>query len=433
VSASQLLPHRCANAAATADGGAATADGEAQASSFAPRRPEIAAHVIRDDDEAIRIAHRLAENFAQEASLRDRERRLPRKELDEFSQSGLWGINVPRAYGGAGVSYVTVAEVIKIISAADPSIGQIPQNHLAVLDLIRMSAAEDQKRFFFAEALRGVRFGNAFAESGSKTASDFQTRIARGADGFVLNGRKFYCSGALLAHLVPVAAVDESGKFFLPIVERDAPGLTIIDDWSSFGQRTTASGTVLLENVAVPASHVVPAHRAYDQPTANGPVCQIIQAAVDAGIAKAAIADTIDFVRNHTRPWIDSGQDHGYEDVHSIAQVGDLQIRLHAAEALLERSGRFVDAAIARPDEDSVAAASIAVAEAKALTTEIAILATNRLFELAGTRSTLGVHNLDRHWRNARTHTLHDPVRWKYHAVGNYYLNKVKPPRHAWI
>jgi alkylation response protein AidB-like acyl-CoA dehydrogenase len=190
---------------------------------------------------------------------------------------------------------------------------------------------------------------------------------------------------------------------------------------------------VLLENVTIPASHVVAAHRAYDQPTANGPVCQIIQAAVDAGIAKAAIADTIHFVRNYTRPWIDSGQDYGYEDVHAIAQVGDLQIRLHAAEAMLERSGRFVDAAIARPDEDNVAAASIAVAEAKVLTTEIAILATNRLFELAGTRSTLGVHNLDRHWRNARTHTLHDPVRWKYHAVGNYYLNQVKPPRHAWI
>jgi SfnB family sulfur acquisition oxidoreductase len=408
-------------------------NGDAQAISFAPRQPDQPAHVIRDDGEAIRVAHRLAEGFAREASIRDRERRLPLKELDEFSQSGLWGINVPRAFGGAEVSYVTVAEVIKIISAADPSIGQIPQNHLAVLDIIRLSADEDQKRFFFTQALRGVRLGNAFAESGSKNAGDFQTRIARRADGFVLNGRKFYCSGALLAHLVPVAAVDETGKLFLAIAERDAPGLTIVDDWSSFGQRTTASGTVLLENVPVPASHVVPAHRSYDQPTANGPVCQIIQAAVDAGIAKAAIADTIYFVRNHARPWIDSGQDHGYEDVHTIAQVGDLQIRLHAAEALLERSGRFVDAAIAEPDEDSVAAASIAVAEAKALTTEIAILATNRLFELAGTRSTLGAHNLDRHWRNARTHTLHDPVRWKYHAVGNYYLNKVKPPRHAWI
>jgi alkylation response protein AidB-like acyl-CoA dehydrogenase len=134
VSASQLLSHP------SADGEAGPVDGAAQASSFAPQKPAVAAHVIRDDAEAIRIAHRVAENFAGEASIRDRERRLPLKELDEFSQSGLWGINVPRAYGGAEVSYVTVAEVIKIVSAADPSIGQIPQNHLAVLDIIRLGA-----------------------------------------------------------------------------------------------------------------------------------------------------------------------------------------------------------------------------------------------------------------------------------------------------
>ena len=173
MSASQLSSRLSVSSEAQA------ANGGAEASAFAPRRPEVTAHLIRDDEEAIRIAHRLAENFAREASIRDHERRLPLKELDEFSQSGLWGINVPKAYRGAEVSYVTVAEVIKIISAADPSIGQIPQNHLAVLDIIRLSADEDQKRIFFAEALRGVRLGNAFAESGSKTAGDFQTRLAR--------------------------------------------------------------------------------------------------------------------------------------------------------------------------------------------------------------------------------------------------------------
>ena len=138
-------------------------------------------------------------------------------------------------------------------------------------------------------------------------------------------------------------------------------------------------------------------------------------------------------MRNYTRPWPDSGQEHGYEDLYTIAAVGDVRIRLHAAEALLEHAGRVVDAAVLEPNENTVAAASIAVAEAKALTPEIAVLATNKLFELAGTQSTLGKYNLDRHWRNARTHTLHDPVRWKYHAVGNYYLNGIKPPRHAWI
>ena len=161
-------------------------------------------------------------------------------------------------------------------------------------------------------------------------------------------------------------------------------------------------------------------------------MAQIIQAAVDAGIAGGAIDDTIAIVRTHTRPWIDSGQDHGYEDNFTIAQIGDLKIRLHAAEALLNRAGRAVDLAVAEPNEESVAKASVAVAEAKVLTTEIAILATNKLHELGGTRSTLAQYNLDRHWRNARTHTLHDPVRWKYFHIGNYVLNGVAPPRHAW-
>ena len=411
----------------------AAGNGAAQADLPVPPRPTGAAYVIRNDAEAIAIAQRLAVRFAEEAAARDRERRLPLTEIEEFSQSGLWGMTVPKAFGGAEVSYVTVAEVIKIISAADPSIGQIPQNHLAVLDIIRLTGDEPQRRFFFSEALRGVRLGNAFAESGSKTAGHFDTRITPSGGGFILRGKKFYCSGALLAHLVPVSATDENGKTLLAIADRTAPGLRIIDDWSSFGQRITASGTVLLENVFVPASHVVPAYRAYDEPTANGPVCQIIHAAVDAGVASAAIDETLKFVRTYTRPWIDSGQERGYEDVYLIAQVGDLKIRLHAAEAILERAGRSVDHAIALPNEETVAAASIAVAEAKVLTTEIAILATNKLFELAGTRSTLAEYNLDRHWRNARTHTLHDPVRWKFQAIGNYYLNNLKPPRHAWL
>ncbi len=398
-----------------------------------PPRPTTPAHIIQDDQEAIDIAHRLAKSFAQEAALRDRERRLPLAELDTFSQSGLWGMTVPKAYGGAEVSYVTVGGVIKIISAADPSLGQIPQNHIGILDIIRLCASKEQKRFFFGEVLKGLRLGNAFSERGSKTAGHFETQVRRQGEGYLVNGQKFYSSGALLSHLVPVSAMDEHDKTLIAFVERNNRGLRIIDDWSSFGQRTTASGTVLLENAFVPASHVIPAHLAYDVPTANGPVAQIIHAGVDLGIAQAAVDETIHFVRSYTRPWIDSGQEHGYEDMYSIAQIGDLSMRLHAAEALLARSGRAVDAAIADPNEDSVAAASIAVAEAKVVTTEIAIQATNKLFELAGTRSTLEEYNLDRHWRNARTHTLHDPVRWKFQAIGNYYLNNIKPPRHAWI
>jgi SfnB family sulfur acquisition oxidoreductase len=407
------------------------ANGVAQIDFPVPLSPATPAHIIRTDEEAIAIAHRLAERFAQEAAVRDRERRLPFTELEEFSHSGLWGISVPKEYGGAGVSYVTLAEVTAIISAADSSLGQIPQNHFYMVEAVRLDGNEEQKRFYFERALAGDRFGNAFCETGTKTALDFQTRLRADNGKLILNGKKFYSTGALFAHWIPVVAKDDEDKIVIAFVKRDTPGATVVDDWSSFGQRTTASGTAIFENVEVTPFAVIPHQAAFERPTPMGAVAQIIHAAVDVGIARAALADTIRFVRQYTRPWIDSGQEHGYEDPYTIAQIGDLQVRVHAADALLERAGRFVDKTVATPDERSVAEASVAVAEAKALGTEVSILTTNKLFELAGTRSTLAAYNLDRHWRNARTHTLHDPVRWKYHTIGNFWLNGIYPPRHG--
>jgi SfnB family sulfur acquisition oxidoreductase len=392
-----------------------------------------AAHIIRNDAEALAVAHALAAEFAPGASERDRDRRLPRAEIDRFSESGLWGITIPREYGGAGVSAGTLAEVTAIISAADGSIGQIPQNHFFVVEAIRLTATEAQKRHWFERVLSGERFGNALSETGTKTAHDFKTTLLPEGGRLVLQGRKFYSTGALFAHWVAAVARDAEGRLIFAFVRPDTPGVTLIDDWSSFGQRTTGSGTTVFENVTVDPFAVIPFEDSFDKPTSMGPVGQIIHAAVDIGIGRAALADTIDFVKRHSRPWIDSGQDRASDDPYTIAQIGELTIRQHAAEALLARAGRIVDRATQEPNEETVALASVAVAEAKALGTEAALASANKLHELAGTRSTLAVHNLDRHWRNVRTHTLHDPVRWKYAAIGNYYLNGVNPPRHGAI
>jgi SfnB family sulfur acquisition oxidoreductase len=390
------------------------------------------AHLIRSDSEAIDTAKVLAAEFAVDAAKRDRERILPAAELDRFSKSGLWGITVPKAHGGAGVSFATLAEVIKLISAADPSIGQIPQNHLAALDVIRVTASEEQKKLWFGRTLRGFRLGNAFSEAKSKHVGAFETTLKPDGADYIVNGEKFYATGALFAHFIHIGAITPDGKVQLAIVARDAPGLTIIDNWSSFGQRTTASGNVIVDNVRVGPEGIIPAYLGGENPSSNGAVSQIIQAAVDAGIAHGAVEDTIAFVRRHTRPWIDSGQERGADDVFTISQIGDLKIKLHAAEALLEKAGIAIDGILENPTHESVGAAAVAVAQAKIFTTEIAILAANKLHELAGARSTLAEFNLDRHWRNARTHTLHDPVRWKYFHVGNHALNGINPPSHAW-
>ncbi|WP_338521625.1 SfnB family sulfur acquisition oxidoreductase [Pseudomonas batumici] len=384
--------------------------------------------VIDSDEQALIVAGDLAEDFKRDSVLRDRERRLPLAELEVFSRSGLWGISVPKAYGGAGVSNVTLAKVTQLIAEADASLGQIPQNHFYALEVLRVNGSEAQKQRLYAEVLAGRRFGNALAELGTKTAHDRITSLRRDGDGYRINGRKFYATGALYAQRIPTSVVDEQGVQQLAFVPRDSSGLNVIDDWSGFGQRTTGSGSVVFEDVFVAAEDVIPFQSAFERPTPVGPLAQILHAAIDTGIARAAYEDTLHFVRTRTRPWIDAGSDKATDDPLTLKSLGHLSVRLHAAEALLERAGEYLDRAQAETNAETIAAASIAVAEARAISTEISLAAGSSLFELAGSQATLAEHGLDRHWRNARVHTLHDPVRWKYHAVGNYYLNAENPP-----
>lgn len=400
---------------------------------FIASRPASKAAAIKDDTEAIEAAQRLAPIFAEGASVRDRTRRYALTEIDLFSQSGLWGITIPQGNGGAGVSQATVAKVFATLAAADSSLTQLAQNHFEIVDVIRSTASPNQKSELFGAILSGHRLGNAFSESGGKNVEDFSTRLTRDGANYRVNGKKFYSTGALFAHLVPIVALGEDGHVVVAIADRDSSGLTVVDDWSGVGQRTTASGTVTLDNVAIPASRVLPAHLVYEQPSAAGPQSQLIHAAIDLGIARGAIDATLEFVRKRARPWIDSGQDVASQDPFTLRDIGDLEIRFEAADALLERAGHQLDATLADTNEETIALAKVAVAEAKVLTTDIAILAANKLIELGGSRATLEANGFDRYWRDARTHTVHDPVRWKPFAVGQYYLNGIKPPLHSWI
>lgn len=147
--------------------------------------------VITSDEQALIVASDLAEDFKRDSALRDRERRLPLPELDVFSRSGLWGITVPKEYGGAAVSNVTLAKVIALIAQADGSLGQIPQNHFYALEVLRVNGSHAQKQRLYAEVLAGQRFGNALAELGTRTAHDRVTSLKRDGDGYRINGRKF--------------------------------------------------------------------------------------------------------------------------------------------------------------------------------------------------------------------------------------------------
>lgn len=386
------------------------------------------AHIIKSDEEALEIAHNLAEQFKINSVQRDAERILPLEEIEAYSQSGLWAITVPKEYGGAEVSSYTVAQVIALMSGVDGSIGQIPQNHFYGLEILRNNGTEEQKQKLYAEVLKGARFGNALAEFKTKTAAQRQTAIRKTKQGYVINGEKFYCTGSLFAHRIPTLVVDENEQQFLVFVLRDSEGLTLIDDWSGFGQRTTGSGTVKFDNVQVLEEDVVRFDTAYSHPTISGPFAQLLHASIETGIARAAFKETLNRVRQ-ARPWIDSGVDKATDDPLTKLELGRVIADVRASEVLLKQAARSVDAAKADPTEARVAKASLDVAKARAHSSETALKASSKLIELAGSRGSQREDGLDRFWRNARVHTLHDASRWKYYFIANYLLNGVLPPR----
>jgi len=200
------------------------------------------AHVIKSETEALDIAHGLALSLALGASKRDQARQIPLAELDDLSASGLLGVTVPRAYGGADISHETLTTIFQILAAADPAITQLPQSHFVFLDAIRQDGTEAQQKFFFAEILKGARLGNAQAEKGSSSALDLRTRLLQNSDGtYRLNGTKHYCTGAIAADWIPVAALDEKERLILAYVRRQAPGVQVLTDWNAMGQRVTFS------------------------------------------------------------------------------------------------------------------------------------------------------------------------------------------------
>jgi SfnB family sulfur acquisition oxidoreductase len=385
--------------------------------------------------EAVALAAELSAVFGRDAADRDARRILPVAELDRLSESGLLAITVPARHGGAGVPVTTLVEVIRLLAIGDPNIGQIPHSHFVYLNQMRLRGTDAQQKWLSGEVLAGRRVGNAQSEAGTRHVRDIRTTLTAGEPGhWRLDGRKFYATGALLAHWIPVLAhLGPDGPLHVAWVDRHASGVEVVDDWNGLGQRTTASGSVVLSGVEVTDARITPYASTFDGPQTYGSYAQVLHAAIDAGIARAAVTDAAAFVRENSRPYPDAKVDRAADDPLVIQAFGEIELAVRGAEALLAEAARAVDRADAGRTAESAAAASVAVAAARAATTHAALEASGRLFEVAGTRSAAAGLGLDRHWRNARTHTLHDPAAWKVQHLGRWAVDRTPPPNHGQV
>ncbi|NKJ07885.1 SfnB family sulfur acquisition oxidoreductase [Rhizobium sp. SG741] len=380
------------------------------------------AHRIQSEEEALEIARSLAVGFALQASDRDINRVLPYDEIETLSQSGLFGISVPSEHGGIDISNSVLAEIIAILAGADPSIAQILQTHFHVLEAVRTGGSEEQKSSLFARVMAGDRFGSVSSDAGTGGAGQSDLQLTHDGLGYRLNGRSFHSASVLFSDWIVMFIADA-----VAVVPRNTEGVQIIDDWDGFGQRTSGNGTTILHNIYLNVDAVLSHHEKLEQPSVIDSVGQLTHAGINLGIARSAFATTIELMRAH--PSTDNSLKHAADDPLIITRVGEIAVLIEAATAMVERAGSKIDAAQINLTEDHVIDAALSVAAAQTVTAEIAMEASNTLFDLAGASSARIGLNLDRHWRNARIHTLHDPARRTYNAVGNYHLNGIKPPK----
>lgn len=387
---------------------------------------------------AAQAARDIRRTIAGSSSERDRSARLPVDEVKLVRAAGLGALRVPRVYGGAGLGFESLADAVLQIAAGDASVAQSLQPHFIFLERVSLMGSELQRRRYLRAAAEGGFFGNAMSEPGGAPGV-WSTRVRADRNGgFRLDGRKFYATGTALAEWTFVGALDETGQRVLAIVPVARAGVRIEDDWRAMGQRATASGSVQFDAVEVAADELIALAPWEVRRHHTGAGSQIIHCAIDAGIAAAALEDAVEFARGKARAPRDSGRASVLDDPLVQRTVGEVASQAFAAEAAVLQAARLLDVAAdalhadPRRQDDQVDAllvqASVAVASAKIVSSQAALRAAESLFEVGGASGAASALNLDRHWRNARTHTLHDPLQHKFRVIGEHLLTGNPPP-----
>lgn len=404
------------------------------AAALSRRHPDSIPH---DGAELLRRARDVAAILAPQSAAADRERILPHAAFDLIRRHGLGAARIGTARSGIGASVVELAQVSIILAEADSNVAQALLPHWVSLERLLLMGTPEQRAKVERDVLAGVLYGNGTTEKGTLRPLDVETRLFPDGGRYRLQGRKFYSTGTLMADQTVILARDQHDELVYVLLPVEREGVGLIDDWDGMGQRGTASGTTVLNEVPVFPEEVIGLKSWFENRHYTGAFSQLIHCTIETGIARAALADAVRWAHGGARPVKESGVDSVLQDPYVIRLAGDLATEVYAAESVTLRAAAQVDAAAVlqadpaadtRHLEELLVQASIAVSQAKIISTNAALKVSTHFYEVGGASGALVKHGFDRHWRNARTHTLHDPVSYKYKAVGDFVLNGIAPP-----
>ncbi len=378
----------------------------------------------------IRIATDLAARLASTAVERDRAGGHAPCEREWIRESGLLALSVPADFGGAGAGWSTVQATVRILARADSALAHVYAfHHLQMATIDFYGNAGQRRHLFGATVSQRLFWGNALNPLDKRCVATARD------DGFMLNGIKSFCSGSVGADWLIVSAWDQAvNGALIGALPATQAGLTVQADWDAFGQKQTDSGIVVFEDVALPAALVLQAPSAAPvltpRMTLRTQISQLIMANLYLGIGQGAFEAARAYTREQARPWFASGVARAADDPVVQHRYGKLWLLLRPAELAADHAAGMLDRAMDRGEGLTAGErgeVAIAVAEAKALSHQAGLDISNQMFELMGARSTSAQFGFDRFWRNARVHTLHDPVDYKIRDLGRYALDGTLP------
>lgn len=373
------------------------------------------------------LSHLLAE-LAATAAQRDQQGGHAAHEKAAIARAGLLPLVIPTQYGGVGASWADAFAAVRSIAAVDSSLGHLLAFQYLQTATVYLYASDTQReRFLRPTAELGWWWGNAV------NPLDHRLLAQRSESGWIFDGEKGFCSGTLGSNMMVVSAHDaQSGKPVVAVVPTARYGIAVRDDWHPIGQRQTDSASVQFRHVQVSEDEVLAGPETVFAPhqTLRSCIAQNVLVNLYTGIAAGALDEARKHTLQASRPWFTSGVERAADDPYQIHRFGEMRVQQLAAEALADRAIQRLDRAWRKGtalNADERAEVSLATAEAKVVAHRAALFIGQELFEATGARSTKAVLALDRFWRNARTHTLHDPLDYKLRAIGRYALEGILP------
>lgn len=195
----------------------------------------------------------------------DAEESVSGEVMAAFGEAGLFGLTIPREYGGLGLSHSGYARVFGEIASLDASLGVIVGVHCGLgSKAIVLYGNEEQKDRYLPDLATGAMYA-AYALTEPATGSDVRnltTTAVRGPDGgWVLNGRKIWIG---LGHIAGVLATfaqttTPAGKRRISafLVRPDMPGFVVEDTERKMGIRGSSQARLLYDDLRVPDDHLL--------------------------------------------------------------------------------------------------------------------------------------------------------------------------------